>query len=148
VADLWIAVAGVVTRTERLTLRPLVTPVSRQRAGNLVCETVTLNRLSRGRLVLAEGLEVNSGGERLRRHRQQLASLLDEPPKRTGWATPAQLAGWPGGRLTIVRDELDRRGHPNQRTRWPGNVHPSDASPILAVTSRCHAVKAACQQPR
>jgi alkanesulfonate monooxygenase SsuD/methylene tetrahydromethanopterin reductase-like flavin-dependent oxidoreductase (luciferase family) len=69
VADLWIAVAGVVTRTERLTLRPLVTPVSRQRARELACEKVTLSRLSRGRLVVAEGREVNSGGERLRRHR-------------------------------------------------------------------------------
>jgi alkanesulfonate monooxygenase SsuD/methylene tetrahydromethanopterin reductase-like flavin-dependent oxidoreductase (luciferase family) len=63
VADPWVALAAVATRTERLKLGPLITPVSRRRPQKLARETVTLSRLSRGRLVLGVGLGVNTGGE-------------------------------------------------------------------------------------
>ncbi len=63
VADPWIALAAVAMRTERVLLGPLVTPISRRRPQKLARETVTLQRLSRGRLVLGVGLGSDSAGE-------------------------------------------------------------------------------------
>lgn len=63
-------------------LGPLVTPVSRRRPQKLARETVTLSRLSHGRLVLGVGLGVNSGGELTRFHEvdddRLRAARLDE----------------------------------------------------------------------
>jgi alkanesulfonate monooxygenase SsuD/methylene tetrahydromethanopterin reductase-like flavin-dependent oxidoreductase (luciferase family) len=55
-ADPWITLAAVAVATERLTIGPLVTPLPRRRPHQLARETVTLDRLSRGRLVLGVGL--------------------------------------------------------------------------------------------
>lgn len=63
IADPWVALAAVATRTRRVALGPLVTPLSRRRPQKLARETVTLDQLSGGRLVLGVGLGVNSGGE-------------------------------------------------------------------------------------
>jgi alkanesulfonate monooxygenase SsuD/methylene tetrahydromethanopterin reductase-like flavin-dependent oxidoreductase (luciferase family) len=68
VADPWVALAAVAVRTERLTLGPIITPVSRRRPQKLARETVTLSQLSRGRLVLGVGLGVNTSGELSRFH--------------------------------------------------------------------------------
>ena len=63
VADVWVALAAVALKTDRVLLGPLVTPISRRRPQKLARETVTLHRLSRGRLVLGVGLGSNSAGE-------------------------------------------------------------------------------------
>jgi alkanesulfonate monooxygenase SsuD/methylene tetrahydromethanopterin reductase-like flavin-dependent oxidoreductase (luciferase family) len=63
VADPWIALAAVAYATERLVLGPLVTPLSRRRVHKLARETVTLDHLSRGRLVLGAGLGSDRHGE-------------------------------------------------------------------------------------
>ena len=63
VADPWIALAAVAVATERLTIGPLVTPLARRRPHKLARETVTLDRLSGGRLVLGVGLGWHSSGE-------------------------------------------------------------------------------------
>jgi alkanesulfonate monooxygenase SsuD/methylene tetrahydromethanopterin reductase-like flavin-dependent oxidoreductase (luciferase family) len=55
-ADPWVTLAAVAMRTERVTIGPLVTPLARRRPHQLARETVTLDRLSRGRLVLGVGL--------------------------------------------------------------------------------------------
>jgi alkanesulfonate monooxygenase SsuD/methylene tetrahydromethanopterin reductase-like flavin-dependent oxidoreductase (luciferase family) len=60
VSDPWIVLAAVASATERVRLGPLVTPLARRRIHKLARETVTLDRLSRGRLVLGVGL----GGDR------------------------------------------------------------------------------------
>jgi alkanesulfonate monooxygenase SsuD/methylene tetrahydromethanopterin reductase-like flavin-dependent oxidoreductase (luciferase family) len=62
-ADPWVTLAAVATRTTRLTIGPLVTPIARRRPHQLARETVTLDRLSRGRLVLGIGLGSNITGE-------------------------------------------------------------------------------------
>ncbi len=62
-ADPWVALAAVATRTTRIRLGTLITPVARRRPQKLARETVTLDHLSRGRLVLGVGLGVNTGGE-------------------------------------------------------------------------------------
>jgi alkanesulfonate monooxygenase SsuD/methylene tetrahydromethanopterin reductase-like flavin-dependent oxidoreductase (luciferase family) len=56
IADPWMLLTGVALATERLRLGPMVTPVARRRPWKLARETVTLDRLSGGRLVLGVGL--------------------------------------------------------------------------------------------
>ena len=63
VADPWITLAAVASATECLTIGPLVTPLSRRRVHKLARETVTLDRLSRGRLILGVGLGSDRHGE-------------------------------------------------------------------------------------
>lgn len=54
--DPWVALAAMAMRTERIRLGTSVTPLSRRRPWKLARETVTLDRLSGGRLILGVGL--------------------------------------------------------------------------------------------
>lgn len=56
VLDPWVALAVIAERTERIRLGPMVTPVARRRPWKLARETVTLDHLSRGRLIFGVGL--------------------------------------------------------------------------------------------
>jgi len=56
VADPWILLAAVALATERLRLGPMITPLARRRPWKLARETVTLDHLSGGRLILGVGL--------------------------------------------------------------------------------------------
>lgn len=55
VADPWVALAAMAMRTEHIRLGPMVTPLPRRRPWKLARETVTLDRLSGGRLILGVG---------------------------------------------------------------------------------------------
>ena len=80
--DPWITLAAMAMRTERVTLGPMITPLSRRRPWKVARETVTLDHLSNGRLVLPVGLgTVEDGGymnvgEEL--DRKKRAAMLDE----------------------------------------------------------------------
>jgi alkanesulfonate monooxygenase SsuD/methylene tetrahydromethanopterin reductase-like flavin-dependent oxidoreductase (luciferase family) len=63
VADPWIVLSAIACATERIRLGPLVTPPSRRRPQKLARETVTLDHLSDGRLVLGLGLGSDRHGE-------------------------------------------------------------------------------------
>jgi alkanesulfonate monooxygenase SsuD/methylene tetrahydromethanopterin reductase-like flavin-dependent oxidoreductase (luciferase family) len=63
VADPWIVLSAVACATQRLRLGPLVTPLSRRRVHKLARETITLDHLSEGRLVLGVGLGSDRNGE-------------------------------------------------------------------------------------
>jgi alkanesulfonate monooxygenase SsuD/methylene tetrahydromethanopterin reductase-like flavin-dependent oxidoreductase (luciferase family) len=63
VADAWVALAAIACATERLRIGPMVTPLSRRRIEKLARETVTLDRLSAGRLTLGVGLGSDRTGE-------------------------------------------------------------------------------------
>jgi alkanesulfonate monooxygenase SsuD/methylene tetrahydromethanopterin reductase-like flavin-dependent oxidoreductase (luciferase family) len=56
VADPWVTLSAVACATERLRIGPMVTPPARRRVQKLTRETVTLDHLSAGRLVLGLGL--------------------------------------------------------------------------------------------
>jgi alkanesulfonate monooxygenase SsuD/methylene tetrahydromethanopterin reductase-like flavin-dependent oxidoreductase (luciferase family) len=56
VADPWVLLSAVAARTERIRLGPMVTPIPRRRPWKLARETVTLDHLSSGRLILGVGL--------------------------------------------------------------------------------------------
>jgi len=63
VADPWIALAAMATATKRILLGPMVTPLFRRSPWKLARETVTLDHLSGGRLVLGVGLGADIFGE-------------------------------------------------------------------------------------
>jgi alkanesulfonate monooxygenase SsuD/methylene tetrahydromethanopterin reductase-like flavin-dependent oxidoreductase (luciferase family) len=63
VIDPWIAMAAIAGATERVRIGPLVTPLARRRVHKLARETVTLDHLSDGRLVLGVGLGSDNHGE-------------------------------------------------------------------------------------
>ncbi len=80
--DPWIALAAMAVRTKRIRLGTTVTPLSRRRPWKLARETVTLDHLSDGRLILGVGLgDVNDPGfaqvGEVTDGRQR-ASILDE----------------------------------------------------------------------
>jgi alkanesulfonate monooxygenase SsuD/methylene tetrahydromethanopterin reductase-like flavin-dependent oxidoreductase (luciferase family) len=56
VVDPWIVLAAIAARTERLKIGPLITPIARRRPWKVARESVTLDHLSNGRLVLGVGL--------------------------------------------------------------------------------------------
>src|SRR5689334_1298296 len=56
VADPWVALTAIALHTERMRLGPLVTPLARRHPWDVARETVTLDHLSGGRLVLGVGL--------------------------------------------------------------------------------------------
>jgi alkanesulfonate monooxygenase SsuD/methylene tetrahydromethanopterin reductase-like flavin-dependent oxidoreductase (luciferase family) len=63
VADPWITLAAVAVSTRRVQIGPMVTPLARRRPHQVARETVTLDRLSGGRLVLGVGLGSERTGE-------------------------------------------------------------------------------------
>jgi alkanesulfonate monooxygenase SsuD/methylene tetrahydromethanopterin reductase-like flavin-dependent oxidoreductase (luciferase family) len=56
IVDPWVALAAVAAETERIRIGALITPVARRRPWKLARETVSLDRLSQGRLIFAAGL--------------------------------------------------------------------------------------------
>ncbi|HVH23360.1 MAG TPA: LLM class flavin-dependent oxidoreductase [Pseudonocardia sp.] len=64
-ADPWITLAAVATATGRLRFGPMVTPLARRRPAKVARETVTLDRLGGGRLILGVGLGSDRFGQEL-----------------------------------------------------------------------------------
>jgi alkanesulfonate monooxygenase SsuD/methylene tetrahydromethanopterin reductase-like flavin-dependent oxidoreductase (luciferase family) len=62
-ADPWVCMAAIAMRTERVLIGPLITPPARRRIHKLARETVTLDRLSGGRLIFGAGLGSDNSGE-------------------------------------------------------------------------------------
>jgi alkanesulfonate monooxygenase SsuD/methylene tetrahydromethanopterin reductase-like flavin-dependent oxidoreductase (luciferase family) len=56
VADPWICLAAIAAQTKRIRLGALITPFARRRPWKLARETVTLDHLSNGRLVVGAGI--------------------------------------------------------------------------------------------
>ena len=80
--DPWVVLAALATRTTRVRLGNIVTPPSRRRPWKLARETMTLDQLSNGRLVLPVGLgaldDVAFGGVGEETDLRTRAELLDE----------------------------------------------------------------------
>lgn len=83
VADPWISLSAIAVATESILFGPMVTPLARRRPVKVARETVTLDRLGEGRLVLGVGLgddhfgrELSSTGEELDDRRR--SRMLDE----------------------------------------------------------------------
>ena len=63
IADPWILLTAMALQTTALKLGPMVTPLPRRRPWKLARETVTLDHLSGGRLILGVGLGSDGSGE-------------------------------------------------------------------------------------
>jgi alkanesulfonate monooxygenase SsuD/methylene tetrahydromethanopterin reductase-like flavin-dependent oxidoreductase (luciferase family) len=80
--DPWLALAAMALRTQRIRLGTEVTPLARRRPWKLARETVTLDHLSNGRLILGVGLGASDDtsfthfGEEIDAKRR--AEMLDE----------------------------------------------------------------------
>src|SRR3954468_19670952 len=81
-ADPWVALTAMAMATSRVKLGPIVTPLPRRRPWKLARESVTLDHLSQGRLILGVGLgdpvatEFGSFGDETDPRRP--AAMLDE----------------------------------------------------------------------
>jgi alkanesulfonate monooxygenase SsuD/methylene tetrahydromethanopterin reductase-like flavin-dependent oxidoreductase (luciferase family) len=60
-SDPWVLMAAIAMQTAHIKLGPMVTPLPRRRPWKLARETITLDRLSNGRLIL--GVGIGGGGE-------------------------------------------------------------------------------------
>jgi alkanesulfonate monooxygenase SsuD/methylene tetrahydromethanopterin reductase-like flavin-dependent oxidoreductase (luciferase family) len=82
VADPWVLLTAIALQTERVRLGTMVTPLSRRRPWKLARETVTLDHLSNGRLILGVGLGYFEQQEFAAFHEtvspRQRAEMLDE----------------------------------------------------------------------
>jgi alkanesulfonate monooxygenase SsuD/methylene tetrahydromethanopterin reductase-like flavin-dependent oxidoreductase (luciferase family) len=124
VAGPWITLAAVAAATRGLIIGPLVMPLPRRRPPKLARETVTLDRLSGGRLILGVGIDSDRSGE-LDRDRfgeegkpRSRARLLDDGLER--------LAAYWDGRSTCPA--------PMSWRSWPPRFG-SSAAPTLARPS-------------
>jgi alkanesulfonate monooxygenase SsuD/methylene tetrahydromethanopterin reductase-like flavin-dependent oxidoreductase (luciferase family) len=54
--DAWIALAAIAAGTQHLRLGPVITPLARRRPSKIAREIVSLDQLSRGRVVFGVGL--------------------------------------------------------------------------------------------
>jgi len=63
VADPWVALTAITLATRRIRIGTLVTPLYRRYPWKLAWETVTLDHLSQGRLILGVGLDSDTFGE-------------------------------------------------------------------------------------
>jgi len=61
-ADPWIALAAIASSTSRVRIGPIVTPMARRRPWKVARETVTLDHLSQGRLILPVGYGATDDG--------------------------------------------------------------------------------------
>jgi alkanesulfonate monooxygenase SsuD/methylene tetrahydromethanopterin reductase-like flavin-dependent oxidoreductase (luciferase family) len=61
--DPWVALAAMATRTERIHLGPMVTPIARRRPQVLARQLVALDQLSGGRVIFGAGLGQDTSGE-------------------------------------------------------------------------------------
>jgi alkanesulfonate monooxygenase SsuD/methylene tetrahydromethanopterin reductase-like flavin-dependent oxidoreductase (luciferase family) len=135
IADPWIALAAVAQATSRIRLGPMVAAVPRQRPWMLARQTVSLDRLSGGRLILGVGLGWPSGaefghfGEETDVRRR--AEMLDE--------SLAILAGLWRGEPFAFAGEHYRVGEatflprPLQEPRipvWVGSLRPGPEGPL------------------
>ncbi|QGN33773.1 LLM class flavin-dependent oxidoreductase [Microlunatus sp. Gsoil 973] len=119
--DPWVTLAAVAMSTSRMTLGTCITPVSRRRVWKLAAETMTVDRLSEGRLVLGVGLgddaskdfrgvgEVVAPSDR--------AAALDEGLQVLAGLWSGQPVTYHGRFVTV--DDLTLPATPVQRPRIP-----------------------------
>jgi alkanesulfonate monooxygenase SsuD/methylene tetrahydromethanopterin reductase-like flavin-dependent oxidoreductase (luciferase family) len=98
IIDPWAAMTAIALRTERIRIGPMVTPIPRRRPQVVARQTVTLDRLSGGRLIFGAG----SGGD----HATEYANLgeLTDPKVRAAQLDEglAVLVGlWSGQRFNF-----------------------------------------------
>lgn len=121
VTDPWIVLAAVAARTRHIRLGPMVTPLARRRMTKLARETVALDHLSGGRLIMGVGLGEHDerefaafGDEGDRRIRAQ---ILDESLDVLDRLWSGQPVSFEGRHLRVETEPF--LPTPRQRPRIP-----------------------------
>ena len=121
VADPWVVLSAVAVHTNRIRIGPMVTPLARRRPWKLARETVTLDHLSKGRLILGVGLGTRSEAEFENfgdeGHPVQHAQMLDEALEILNGLWSGEPFGYQGDHYTI--QETCFRPTPWQAPRIP-----------------------------
>jgi alkanesulfonate monooxygenase SsuD/methylene tetrahydromethanopterin reductase-like flavin-dependent oxidoreductase (luciferase family) len=102
--DPWVSLAAVATATERVVLGPMVTPLARRRVSVVARQSVTLDRLSGGRLRLGVGLgapadEFTRFGEDADPKRR--AAILDESLEALGRLWSGEEVSFRGAHVVV-----------------------------------------------
>jgi hypothetical protein len=97
ISDPWVMLGAVATRTERITIGPLIVPLARRRPQKVALEAATLERLAPGRTVLGVGLgapdDFTKFGEdadwrvRARKVEESLATIREALPDLPVWVS-------------------------------------------------------------
>lgn len=130
VLDPWIAMAAIACNTTNIRIGTLVTPLARRRPGKMARETVTLDHLSNGRLVLGAGI----GGDFYREftgfgepdNDRRSAEMLDEALEILTQLWSGETVNYSGKHYRI--EEIQFNPPPVQQPRipiwlagvWPG----------------------------
>jgi alkanesulfonate monooxygenase SsuD/methylene tetrahydromethanopterin reductase-like flavin-dependent oxidoreductase (luciferase family) len=134
VADPWISLAAIATATERVRLGPMVTPLPRRRPAKVARESVTLDRLSGGRLTLGVGIgsdrfagELSMTGEQL--DDRLRGQMLDESLRILTAAWSGEPVHHRGDHYIVdgvqfLPRPVQRPGVPVWIAGFPGNVKP------------------------
>ncbi|GCF07022.1 LLM class flavin-dependent oxidoreductase [Dictyobacter arantiisoli] len=132
--DPWILLALMATRTSRITLGPMVAAISRRRPWKLARETMTLDHLSQGRIVLPVGLGAarddagfyKVGEEMSLRGR---ASIMDECLDILNAAWSGEPFSYEGNHYHVQRMQLLPPSFQQPRIPvWPIGVWPHEKS--------------------
>lgn len=138
-ADPWIALAAIAMRTERIRLGTMVTPLARRRPWKVARETVTLDYLSNGRVILGVGLGDPSDEEfawfdEAGRDYRTRAAMLDEGLEILDGLWSGEPFGFAGEHYRLA--EMTFAPRPVQRPRipiWVGGWWPNRAPLRRAV---------------
>ncbi len=131
--DPWVVMAAMAVQTERVLLGAMLTPPARRRPWKLAREAVSLDHLSRGRLVLPVGLgaldDGGFGGVGEPTERKVRAEKLDESLEILTGLWSGEPFSFRGEHYTL--GEMTFRPPPVQRPRvpiWPVGAWPSRKS--------------------
>jgi alkanesulfonate monooxygenase SsuD/methylene tetrahydromethanopterin reductase-like flavin-dependent oxidoreductase (luciferase family) len=134
IADPWLVLAVIATRTSRIKLGTMITPVPRRRPWQLARECTTLDVLSGGRLILGVGIGSPAYGDFGIFHEptgaRDRADLLDEGLDIMAGLWTGERFSYAGEHFTV--DPVRFRPRPVQQPRipvWVGGVLPA-ARPI------------------
>lgn len=127
--DPWVALTAMAMRTERLVLRPMITPVPRRDIAKLARETVSIDHLSDGRLVLGVGLGWNAFPEFVGfGHEPDLKSrgaMLDEALDVLAALWSSDAVEHRGEHYTVSCDGFGRPVREPRIPIWVGGTWPS-----------------------
>jgi alkanesulfonate monooxygenase SsuD/methylene tetrahydromethanopterin reductase-like flavin-dependent oxidoreductase (luciferase family) len=137
--DPWSMLGAIAVRTSRITIGAMVFPLSRRRPWKVARETITVDHLSHGRLVIPVGLgTLDDGGfSRVSNEvtdRKARAERLDETLAILDLAWSGEPFSYAGTHYTV--DNLVFRPTPVQKPRipiWVVATYPSDRSMGRAV---------------
>jgi len=144
--DAWVALSAIAASTSTIRLGPLVTPLPRRRPWKVAREAVTLDHLSRGRLVLGVGLGIDFWNE-FRSfageagNDAERAKLLDDGIEIITRLWSGEPTTYHGGRLSVENAQFLPR--PWQRPRipiWSAALWPTARPGPIRRAARCDGV--------